>query len=85
MSIGLDFVLLFSSTSRMLYTDLLRLWDEGVQAMDAKDWQGALAKLEGITEPTSRTLFNTAAAHLCLGQLDLALKVSSSLVCCNCS
>ncbi|CAK6978568.1 NADPH oxidase activator 1-like [Scomber scombrus] len=58
----------------MLYTDLLRLWDEEVQAMDAKDWLGALAKLEEISEHTSRTLFNTAAAHLCLGQLDLALK-----------
>ncbi|KAI3372492.1 hypothetical protein L3Q82_022692 [Scortum barcoo] len=58
----------------MLYTELLRLWDEAVQAVDAKDWQGALAKLEQISEPTSRTLFNTASAHLALGQLDLALK-----------
>ncbi|KAK2837111.1 hypothetical protein Q5P01_014323 [Channa striata] len=58
----------------MLYTELLRLWDESVQAVDAKDWQGALAKLGQITEPTSRTLFNAASAHLVLGQLDLALK-----------
>ncbi|XP_028271048.1 NADPH oxidase activator 1 isoform X2 [Parambassis ranga] len=57
----------------MLYTELLRLWDESVQAVDAKDWQGALAKLEKISEPTSRTLFNAASAHLALGQLDLAL------------
>ncbi|XP_044218960.1 NADPH oxidase activator 1 isoform X1 [Thunnus albacares] len=58
----------------MLYTELLRLWDEAVQAVDAKDWQGALAKLKEITEPTSRTLFTAASAHLSLGQLDLALK-----------
>lgn len=60
----------------MLYTELLRLWDEAVQAVDTKDWQGALAKLQQISEPTSRTLFNAASAHLALGQLDLALKVS---------
>ncbi|XP_059193209.1 NADPH oxidase activator 1 [Centropristis striata] len=58
----------------MLYTELIRLWDEAVQAADAKDWQGALSKLEQISEPTSRTLFNAASAHLVLGQLDLALK-----------
>ncbi|XP_070760261.1 NADPH oxidase activator 1 isoform X1 [Enoplosus armatus] len=58
----------------MLYTELLRLWNEAVQAVDARDWQGALAKLEEISEPTSRTLFNAASAHLALGKLDLALK-----------
>ncbi|XP_034451671.1 NADPH oxidase activator 1 [Hippoglossus hippoglossus] len=58
----------------MLYTVLLQLWDESVQAVDAKDWQGALDKLEQISEPTSRTLFNSASAHLALGQLDLALQ-----------
>lgn len=58
----------------MLYTELLQLWDEAVQAMDTKDWQGALAKLKQISEPTSRTLFNTASAHLAVRQLDLALK-----------
>ncbi|XP_022612753.1 neutrophil cytosol factor 2-like isoform X1 [Seriola dumerili] len=58
----------------MLYTELLQLWDESVQAVDARDWQGALNKLGQISEPTSRTLFNTASAHLALGELDLALK-----------
>uniref|UniRef100_A0A8D0D0G0 NADPH oxidase activator 1 n=1 Tax=Sander lucioperca TaxID=283035 RepID=A0A8D0D0G0_SANLU len=58
----------------MLYTELLRLWDEAVQAVDAKDWHGALSKLEEISEPTSRILFNAASAHLVLGQLALALK-----------
>ncbi|XP_070689849.1 NADPH oxidase activator 1 [Pempheris klunzingeri] len=58
----------------MLYTELLRLWDQSVQAVDAKDWQGTIAKLDQITEPTSRTLFNAASAHLAVGQLDLALK-----------
>lgn len=60
----------------MLYTELLQLWDEAVQAVDVRDWTGALAKLEQITEPTSRTHFNTASAHLALGQLEPALKVS---------
>ncbi|XP_061842544.1 neutrophil cytosol factor 2-like isoform X1 [Nerophis lumbriciformis] len=58
----------------MLYTDLLQLWNESVQAMDSKDWQGALAKMDQITEPTSWTLFNAASAHICLGHLDSALK-----------
>lgn len=58
----------------MLLADLLRLWNESVQAMDAKDWQGALVKLDQITEPMSQTLFNAASAHICLDQLDLALK-----------
>ncbi|XP_071337941.1 NADPH oxidase activator 1 [Trachinotus anak] len=58
----------------MLYTELLQLWDESVQAVDARDWQGALNKLEKISEPTSRTLFNAASAHLALGELDQALK-----------
>lgn len=61
---------------RMLYTELLQLWDEAVQAVDVRDWSGALAKLEQITEPTSRTLFNAASAHLALRHLDPALKVS---------
>ncbi|XP_029367528.1 NADPH oxidase activator 1 isoform X1 [Echeneis naucrates] len=58
----------------MLYTELLQLWDESVQAVDARDWEGALSILGKINTPTSRTLFNTASAHLALGQLDQALK-----------
>ncbi|XP_068167056.1 NADPH oxidase activator 1 [Antennarius striatus] len=58
----------------MLYSELLKLWNEAVQAVDAKDWQGALDKLEKISEPTSRTLFNAASVHVTLGQLDLAVK-----------
>uniref|UniRef100_A0A672FHB7 NADPH oxidase activator 1 n=1 Tax=Salarias fasciatus TaxID=181472 RepID=A0A672FHB7_SALFA len=58
----------------MLYTELLKLWDQSVQAVDAKDWQGALAKLDQISEPTSRTLFNAASAHLALGQFYEALR-----------
>lgn len=64
----------------MHYTDLLQLWDEAVQAVDAQDWMGALAKLDQITEPTSRTLFTAASAHLALGQLEPALRVSMSLL-----
>ncbi|XP_061585688.1 NADPH oxidase activator 1 isoform X2 [Cololabis saira] len=58
----------------MLYAELLRLWNESVTAMDERDWEGALAKLQQISEPTSRTLFNVASAHLTLGEPDLALK-----------
>lgn len=64
----------------MLYTELLRLWNEAVQAVDNKDWQGALATLETISEPTSRTLFDAASAHLALGQLELAARVSVVVV-----
>lgn len=60
----------------MHYTDLLQRWDEAVQAVDAQDWTGALAKLDQISEPTSRTLFTAASAHLALGQLEPALRVS---------
>uniref|UniRef100_A0A3P9KRY0 NADPH oxidase activator 1 n=1 Tax=Oryzias latipes TaxID=8090 RepID=A0A3P9KRY0_ORYLA len=58
----------------MLYAELLKLWDESVQAMDSRDWQGALEKLQQVQEPTSRILFNAATAHLALGHLDMALK-----------
>nr|XP_046204296.1 neutrophil cytosol factor 2-like [Oncorhynchus gorbuscha] len=66
--------------------------DEAGKAVDARDWQGALSKLNQITEPTSRTcpgaagachpsmsggllsrvLYNTAAVHSRLNQLDKA-------------
>ncbi|XP_028852192.1 NADPH oxidase activator 1 isoform X2 [Denticeps clupeoides] len=58
----------------MLYTDLLRFWDEAVKAVDARDWPGALSKLDQITEPTSRTLFVSQSVHLALGQVELAIK-----------
>ncbi|KAF7200782.1 NADPH oxidase activator 1 isoform X2 [Nothobranchius furzeri] len=58
----------------MLYTELLQLWNESVQLVDARDWLGALEKLQQISEPTSRTHFNAASAHLALGQLEMALK-----------
>jgi len=60
----------------MLYTEFLQLWHEAVQAVDSRAWPAALAKLQQISEPTSRTLFNAASAHLVLGQLDRALEVS---------
>lgn len=56
----------------MLYSELLQLWNEAVKAVDDKKWQEALDKLQQISEPTSRTLFNTAAVHLMLAQPDLA-------------
>lgn len=59
----------------MLYKDFLHLWNESVQAVEAKDWQRAIGQLKEISEPTSQTLFNTAAVHLALGRVDLALQV----------
>lgn len=59
----------------MLYTELIQLWDEAVRAVDNRDWDGALAKLIQISEPTSRTLFVNASVHLALGQLEEAIKV----------
>ncbi|XP_066511144.1 neutrophil cytosol factor 2-like isoform X2 [Hoplias malabaricus] len=58
----------------MLYTELIRLWDEAVRAVDNRDWQGALAKLNQISEPTSRTLFVTSSVYIALGQLNPAIK-----------
>jgi len=72
----LYFAVLQSFLRKMLYSDLLRMWNESVVAVDAGDWQGALAKLQQISEPTSCILFNAASAHMALGQLDMALKVS---------
>lgn len=57
----------------MLYAEFLQLWDASVQRVDARDWEGSLSKLEQISEPTARTLFNTASAQLALGRPDLAL------------
>uniref|UniRef100_A0A8C6TTE5 NADPH oxidase activator 1 n=1 Tax=Neogobius melanostomus TaxID=47308 RepID=A0A8C6TTE5_9GOBI len=60
-------------SKRMLYTEFLQLWDSSVQRVDNRDWEGSLSKLEQISDPTARTLFNMASAHLALGRPDLAL------------
>ncbi|XP_076854346.1 NADPH oxidase activator 1 [Brachyhypopomus gauderio] len=64
----------------MLYTELIRLWDEAVRAVDSQDWHRALSSLSLITEPTSRTLFVSAAAHLALDQLDSAIKALDQVI-----
>ncbi|KAL6465301.1 hypothetical protein MHYP_G00254340 [Metynnis hypsauchen] len=64
----------------MLYTELIRLWDEAVRAVDNGDWQGALAKLKQISDPTSRTLFVTSSVHLALGQFDMAIKTLDCVI-----
>ncbi|KAI4892894.1 hypothetical protein NFI96_019202 [Prochilodus magdalenae] len=64
----------------MLYTELIRLWDEAVRAVDNRDWQGALAKLNQISDPTSRTLFVASSVHLALGQLDLSIKTLDHVI-----
>ncbi|KAK3539232.1 hypothetical protein QTP86_031635 [Hemibagrus guttatus] len=64
----------------MLYTELIRLWDEAVRAVENRDWDGALANLLQISDPTSRTLFVTASVHLALGQLEEAIKALDQVV-----
>ncbi|XP_053337247.1 NADPH oxidase activator 1 [Clarias gariepinus] len=64
----------------MLYTELIQLWDEAVQAVDTRDWEGALLKLVQISEPTARTLFVTASVHLALGQVEDAIKALDQVI-----
>ncbi|MCJ8747051.1 hypothetical protein PDJAM_G00148620 [Pangasius djambal] len=64
----------------MLYTELIQLWDEAVRAVDSRDWDGALTKLNQISEPTSRTLFVTASVLLALGQLEDAIKALDRVI-----
>ena len=59
----------------MLYTELLRLWDEAVRAVDACDWRRALELAGTVAEPNCRTLFIEASAHLALQELEPALQV----------
>lgn len=59
----------------MLYIELIKLWDEAVRAIDSRDWQSALTKLNQITEHNCRTMFVVASTHIALGQVDLAIKV----------
>ncbi|KAF4074284.1 hypothetical protein AMELA_G00237770 [Ameiurus melas] len=64
----------------MLYTELIQLWDEAVRAVDNRDWDVALAKLNQISEPTSRTLFVTASVHLALGQVEEAIQALDQVI-----
>lgn len=64
----------------MLYTELIQLWDGAVRAVDTQDWDGALAKLIQISEPTSRTLFVIASVHLALGRLEEAIKALDQVI-----
>ncbi|KAK2912111.1 hypothetical protein Q8A67_004244 [Cirrhinus molitorella] len=64
----------------MLYTELLKLWDEAVRAIDGRDWHGALAKLNQITDHSCRTMFVVASTHIALGQVDLAIKALDQVI-----
>ncbi|XP_026102657.1 NADPH oxidase activator 1-like [Carassius auratus] len=64
----------------MLYIELIRLWDEAVRAIDSRDWQGALTKLNQITEHNCRTMFVVASTHIALGQVDLAIKALDQVI-----
>ncbi|CAL8297395.1 NADPH oxidase activator 1 [Gadus morhua] len=64
----------------MLYTELLRLWDEAVRAMDARDWRRALELAGTVAEPNSRTLFIEASAHLALQELEPALQALNQVI-----
>lgn len=64
----------------MLYIELIRLWDEAVKAIDIRDWQGALSKLNQITDHNCRTMFVVASTHIALGQVDLAIKALDRVI-----
>ncbi|CAL8248411.1 unnamed protein product [Merluccius merluccius] len=64
----------------MLYTELLRLWDEAVKAMDARDWPRALETARNVSEPNGRTLFIEASAHLALQELEPALQALNEVI-----
>ncbi|XP_067262895.1 NADPH oxidase activator 1 [Chanodichthys erythropterus] len=64
----------------MLYIELIRLWDEAVRAIDTRDWQGALTKLNQITDHNCRTMFVVASTHIALGQVDLAIKALDHVI-----
>uniref|UniRef100_A0A671NUF5 NADPH oxidase activator 1 n=1 Tax=Sinocyclocheilus anshuiensis TaxID=1608454 RepID=A0A671NUF5_9TELE len=64
----------------MLYIELIRLWDEAVRAIDSRDWQGALTKLNQITDHNCRTMFVVASTHIALGQVDLAIKALDQVI-----
>lgn len=64
----------------MLYIELIKLWDEAVRAIDSRDWQGALTKLNQITEHNFRTMFVLASTHIALGQVDSAIKALDQVI-----
>ncbi|XP_048043590.1 NADPH oxidase activator 1 isoform X1 [Megalobrama amblycephala] len=64
----------------MLYIELIRLWDEAVRAIDSRDWQGALTKLNQITDHNCRTMFVVASTHIALGQVDWAIKALDQVI-----
>ncbi|TRY94036.1 hypothetical protein DNTS_011950 [Danionella cerebrum] len=64
----------------MLYIELIRLWNEAVQAIDSRDWQEALSKLNQITDHSCRTMFVVASTHIALGQVDLAIKALDQVI-----
>uniref|UniRef100_A0A8C2EY12 NADPH oxidase activator 1 n=1 Tax=Cyprinus carpio TaxID=7962 RepID=A0A8C2EY12_CYPCA len=64
----------------MLYIELIKLWDEAVRAIDSRDWQSALTKLNQITEHNCRTMFVVASTHIALGQVDLAIEALDQVI-----
>ncbi|XP_059405192.1 NADPH oxidase activator 1 [Carassius carassius] len=64
----------------MLYIELIKLWDEAVRAIDSRDWQGALTKLNQITEHNCRTMFVVASTHIALGQVESAIKALDQVI-----
>lgn len=60
----------------MSLAEAIRLWNEGVQAADKKDWKGALEAFSEVQDPHSRICFNIGCMYTILDNLQEAEQVS---------
>ncbi|XP_044308997.1 NADPH oxidase activator 1 [Varanus komodoensis] len=65
----------------MGYRELVRLWNEGVLALEKGDRAAALRLFRGIAGPTSKIHFNIGSVLLLQGDLDRALEAFDQAVC----
>ncbi|XP_067846564.1 neutrophil cytosol factor 2 isoform X2 [Heptranchias perlo] len=65
----------------MSLTDTIRLWDEGITAVDQQEWTMALDTFAAIIEPSSKISFNIGCLHLLLGELNKAEKAFDKSIC----
>eukprot|EP00073_Rattus_norvegicus_P039793 XP_008767886.1 PREDICTED: neutrophil cytosol factor 2 isoform X1 [Rattus norvegicus] len=56
----------------MSLAEAIRLWNEGVQAADKKDWKGALEAFSEVQDPHSRICFNIGCMYTILDNLQEA-------------
>ncbi|XP_057282955.1 neutrophil cytosol factor 2 isoform X3 [Pezoporus wallicus] len=53
----------------MSLVETIRLWQEGVCAVDRKEWRAALDAFTAVQNPPAKICFNIGCIHLVLGQL----------------